>query len=152
MSLVCVYTCIYIITKTHNRIKTTTILWQDQYYYLTLQKRSSRNWWADTLTWDDVRNYWNVSFLSVRLLIWKPVACLKSCDFSRKSRLRCSCQFPWCAPGRTQVHKCSVVSTMITDQNSCKNKIKIVSVVQSPLYCDNMHDTWWPRLELCWLS
>jgi hypothetical protein len=43
----CLY--IYIITKTYNRIKTTTILWQDQ-YHLTLQKRSSRNWRENTPT------------------------------------------------------------------------------------------------------
>jgi hypothetical protein len=36
---------------------------------------------------------WRALALSVRLLIWKPVACLKSVTFLGNF----GCQFPWCA-------------------------------------------------------
>jgi hypothetical protein len=48
---------------------------------------------TNTPTWDDVSNQSNISFLSVHLLIWKPVACLKSVTFLKN----CSCPFLWCA-------------------------------------------------------
>jgi hypothetical protein len=38
---------------------------------------------TNILTSDDVSTYSNISFLSVRLLTWKPVACLKSAIFSK---------------------------------------------------------------------
>jgi hypothetical protein len=37
---------------------------------------------------DDVSNYSNTSFLSVRLLIWKSVACLKSAISGKNRRFQ----------------------------------------------------------------
>jgi hypothetical protein len=62
-------------------IRISIFIWHNRREVHEIKKFNHIISWENTPTWDDVSNYSNISFLSVRLLIWKPVAYLKSVTF-----------------------------------------------------------------------
>jgi hypothetical protein len=85
-------------------VSTTAILWQDQYYYLPLQKISARNYKIQSCITSDehIHLRWCEQLPKHKFPQCAPADLETSClleigDFSRKLQLRCCCQFPLCA-------------------------------------------------------
>jgi hypothetical protein len=93
-----------VVVLSSHAVSTTTNIWQDQYYYLRLQKVSARNYKIQScITSDEHPHFrWCEQLIKHKFPQCAPANLEHSClleigDFSRKLRLRCSCQFPWCA-------------------------------------------------------
>jgi hypothetical protein len=89
-----------VVVHSSHAISTTAILWQDRYYYPTLQKRGARNEKLQSRLKSDGHAHlrWCEQLITHKFPHCAPAnletSCLlEICDVSRKLRLRCSFQF-----------------------------------------------------------